>query len=234
LPPVFQQKENNRRMKIPHFQIVIAAFCFATTIAACGNDDPAREAATTQALEATQPQQPAEQATPTTPPDQQTQPDQQPQPTPTPMSKAERAKTAGAIYLSVGGGSVAKGGETCVAVTAKHFKSVVSMQYSIKWDPKVLKFKEMKGFSLPGLNLESFGKHILNKGIMTHSWYDANIKGINKGDGETLYEICFEAVGDTGSKSAIQIVDAPTIIEIANANSEFFSLDATPGTVLVK
>ncbi len=222
-------------MKIPHFQIVIAAFCFATTIAACGNDDPAREAATTEALEATQSQQPIEQTATTTPPDQQTQPEQQPQLAPTtPMAKAERAKTAGTLKLNVGGGSVTKGGETCVAVSAKNFKSVVSMQYSIKWDPKVLKFKDLKGFSLPGLNLESFGKHILNKGLMTHSWYDATIKGINKGDGETLYEICFEAVGDTGSKSAIQIVDAPTVIEIANANSEFFSLDATPGTVLVK
>lgn len=138
------------------------------------------------------------------------------------------------MNLSVGGGSAPKGGETCVAVSAKNFKSIVSMQYSIKWDPKVLKFKELKGFSLPGLNADSFGKHLLDKGVLTHSWYDATVKGINKGDGETLYEICFEAVGGPGTKSAIQITDTPTIVEIANANSEFFTLDAMPGMVLVK
>jgi hypothetical protein len=121
-----------------------------------------------------------------------------------------------------------------VAVSARNFKSVVSMQYSLKWDPKLLKFKELKGFNLPGLNADSFGKHILDRGLMTHSWYDANVKGITKGDGETLYEICFEAIGAAGSKSAVQIADAPTIIEIANANGEFFSLDAMPGNVLVK
>ncbi len=222
-------------MKFPRFQLVITAFCFAILVAACGNDDPAREAATQDALETTGPvEQPAPQTETTDPANPQTPPDQQPQPTPTTNPKDARPKTAGTINLIVGGGSVSKGEVACVAVSAKNFKSIVSMQYSIKWDPKVLKFKEVKGFSLPGLNAESFGKHILDKGIMTHSWYDANVKGINKGDGETLYEICFEAIGGSGSKAAVQITDAPTIIEIANANSEFFTLDATPGTVLVK
>ncbi|MBK8564081.1 MAG: hypothetical protein IPN76_12275 [Saprospiraceae bacterium] len=223
-------------MKFPRFQFIITAFCIAILVAACGNDDPAREAATQQALETTgeveQPAQPAQEIDPVNP---QTPPNQQPQQAPTtPMAKAERAKTAGTINLGVTGGTTEKGKQTCVAITAKNFKAVVSMQYTLKWDPKVLKFKEVKGFTLPGLNADSFGKHILDKGLMTHSWYDANIKGITKGDGETLYEICYEAVGSAGSKSAIQIIDAPTIIEIANANSEFFTLDATPGTVLVK
>ncbi|MCC6723481.1 MAG: hypothetical protein IT258_03155 [Saprospiraceae bacterium] len=227
-------------MKIPHFQRVIAIFCFATLIAACGNDDPAREAATQQAVAETT------QATTTTDPaaaptdaqaaqaQQQAQEQQQQQQNPATNPKQARPKTAGTLNLGISGGSAAKGEVTCVAVTAKNFKSVVSMQYTLKWDPKVLRFKEVKGFTLPGLNTDSFGKHILDKGLMTHSWYDANVKGINKGDGETLYEICFEAIGTAGSKSAIQIVDAPTIIELANANSEFFTLDATPGTVLVK
>ncbi len=223
-------------MKIPHFQGVITIFCFAIFLAACGNDDPAREAATEKALETTgQLEQPNQQQSPTTDPaNPQTPPDQQPQPTPSANPKETRPKTAGTINLGITGGTAEKGKQSCVAITAKNFKAVVSMQYTIKWDPKVLKFKEVKGFTLPGLNADSFGKHILDKGLLTHSWYDANIKGITKGDGETLYEICYEAIGSEGSKSAIQIVDAPTIIEIANANSEFFTLDATAGMVLVK
>jgi hypothetical protein len=121
-----------------------------------------------------------------------------------------------------------------VTVSAKNFKSIVSVQYSIKWDPKVLKFKALQGFGLPQLNAENFGKHILEQGLLTHSWFDANVKGISKGDGETLYEICFEAIGAAGSKSPVQIINTPTSIEIANVNSEFLTLDATPGMVLVK
>ncbi len=204
-------------MKLPHFQIVITFFCFAMAIG-CNSDDKAREAATAEALEEIK-TPPAE--NPTAPIIGQ----QTPQP---------RPKTAGTMHLNVTGGSAAKGSEVCVAVTAKDFKSIVSVQYSLKWDPKVLKFKQLKNFGLPQLNAENFGRHILDKGQLTHSWYDANVKGISKGDGETLYEICFEAIGSAGSKSAVQIVDAPTSIEIANVNSEFYTLDATPGMVLVK
>lgn len=219
-------------MKIPHFQIVTAAFCFALTMTACGGgDDQAREAAAAQALETIQ-APPVEQATPTNQSEQQNQ--QTNQPTPSTQPKDSRPKTGGTLNLNVSGGSTTNGGETCVAVSAKGFKSIVSVQYSIKWDPKVLKFKGLKGFGLPGLGAENFGKHIIDKGLLTHSWFDANVKGISKGDGETLYEICFDAVGTAGTKSSVQIIDAPTIIEIANVHSEFLTLDATPGMVLVK
>ncbi len=200
-------------MKIPRFQLIIAFFCFAM-LASCG-DDKAREAATAQALEATK-TSPAE-------------------PTPAPTEPQDtRPKTGGTMYLTVSGKSAPKGTDACVAVSARNFKAIVSMQYSIKWDPKVLKFKGLQGFNLPQLSAENFGKHLLDKGLLTHSWFDANVKGISKGDGDTLYEICFEAIGAAGSKSAVQIISAPTTIEIANVNSEFLTLDATPGTVLVK
>ncbi len=203
-------------MKLPHFQIVIALFCFAMATA-CGNDDKARETAAAEALEATK-TQPSDQAPPAT--------NAQPQDT--------RPKTGGTIYFTLGGTSASKGSEVCVPITAKNFRSIVSMQYSLQWDPKVLKFKDLRNFGLPQLNAENFGRHIVDKGQLTHSWFDANVKGISKGDGETLYEICFEAIGNAGSKSPVQIVNTPTIIEIANVNSEFFTLDATPSMVLVK
>lgn len=204
-------------MKLPHFQLVIAIFCFAMATS-CNHDDQAREAATAEAMEASK----------TTPAENPTAPTNAEQPA------QARPKTAGTMNMVISGGNASKGAETCVAVTAKNFKSIVSVQYSLKWDPKVLKFKDLKNFGLPQLSVENFGRHILDKGQLTHSWYDANVKGITKGDGETLYEICFEAIGAPGSKSAVQIVDAPTTIEIANVNSEFYTLDATPGTVLVK
>ncbi|MCU0346759.1 MAG: hypothetical protein MUC59_07435 [Saprospiraceae bacterium] len=205
-------------MKYPHFQAVILFFSFAMLVAACGNDDPAREAAAAKALEAAKAQQATE----------------QPTPPPAADPKNERPKTGGTLNLAVTGGDAQKGKEACVAITARSFKSIVSMQYSLKWDANVLKFKQLKGFGLPGLSADNFGTQATGKGVLTHSWFDASVKGVNKADGETLYEICFEATGAAGSKSAVQIVDSPIIIEIANSNSEFLSLDATPGTVLVK
>ncbi len=184
-------------------------------LASCG-DDKVREAATAQALEASK-------TSPT-----------EPAPAPAEPPQDTRPKTGGTINLTVSGKSAPKGSDACVSVSTRNFKAIVSMQYSIKWDPKVLKFKGLQGFNLPQLNAENFGKHLLDKGLLTHSWFDANVKGISKGDGDTLYEICFETIGTPGSKSAVQLINAPTTIEIANVNSEFLTLDATPGTVLVK
>ena len=138
------------------------------------------------------------------------------------------------MNLTISGKSAPKGTDACVAVSAHNFKAIVSMQYSIKWDPKVLKFKDFQGFNLPQLSAENFGRHLLDKGLLTHSWFDANVKGISRSDGDALYEICFETVGAPGSKSAVQIINAPTTIEIANVNSEFLTLETIPGTVLVK
>jgi|GEM_PF-525758 len=203
-------------MKVPHFQLITFLFCCAI-FAACNHDDKAREAATEQALESINNQPPAQQ-----------------QPATAPPTERPQAKSAGPMKLGIQGGSAAKGSEVCVAVTANSFKAILSMQYTLRWDPKVLKFKELKGFNLPQLTQDNFGRHILDKGLLTYSWYDANLKGVTKADGETLYQLCFEAIGEPGSKSPVQIVDSPTVFEVTNTNSEFFSLDATPGTVLVK
>lgn len=204
-------------MKIPYSQLIALLFC-STILFSCNHDDQAREAAKEQALESTK-----------TPPAQ--------QPSQAPAAQSEKpapAKSAGVMKLGIKGSSATKGSDVCVAITADNFNAIVSMQYTLKWDPKILKFKELKGFGLPQLSSENFGKQGTGNGLLTYSWYDANVKGITKGNGDVLYELCFEAVGPTGSKSPVQIVDAPTVIEIANVNSEFYSLETMPGMVLVK
>ncbi|MBI5915182.1 MAG: hypothetical protein HY842_07375 [Bacteroidetes bacterium] len=198
-------------MKIPHFQIVAAIFTL-TLLTSCG-DDKAREAAAAQAL--------------------QTATEKTAEPIVSQQSQAAQ-KTVGTLNLAIGNQAAAKGKETCVAVTARNFNAVVSMQYSLKWDAKVLKFKGLQGFNLPGLSANSFGTQATSDGILTHSWFDANVKGISRPDDTKLYEICFETVGKAGSKSAVEFSNTPVIFEISNANSQFLALDGQPGTVEVK
>lgn len=202
-------------MKIPYSQLITFVFCTALLFS-CNHDDQAREAAEAQALEATKTPAPAQ---------------QMPNPA---TDKPAPAKSAGAMKLGIQGGSTSKGSEVCVAITADNFNAIVSMQYTLKWDPKVLKLKGVKGFGLPHLSNENFGKQVTDKGLLTYSWYDPNVKGVSKANGDTLYELCFEAIGASGSKSPVQIVNEPTVIEIANVNSEFYSLETTPGMVLVQ
>lgn len=130
--------------------------------------------------------------------------------------------------------SPAKGETLCMEVKAKDFNEILSMQYSMNWDPAVLKFKEVRGFGLNGMSIQSFGTHLTEKGFLTFSWYDPALRGFSKPDGVRLYEVCFEAIGQAGSKTRFEISGKPTMIEVANGAGIFLDLKAEGGSVTVK
>jgi hypothetical protein len=127
---------------------------------------------------------------------------------------------------------VTKQGETvCMSVTSKGFEQILSMQYSMNWDPKVLKFKEVRSFGLNGMSAQSFGAHITDKGVLTFSWYDPGLRGFSKPDGHRLYEVCFEAIGKPGASTKFAITGKPTPVEIVNSASVFLDLRTEGGSV---
>lgn len=130
--------------------------------------------------------------------------------------------------------NVKKGQEVCIDVTAEGFRGIMSMQYTMKWDRKVLKFKEVKGFGLPGMGKHSFGQQAVEKGLMTFSWYDSKIRGIHMADGTMLYQVCYEAIGDAGKKAFFQFANSPTIIEISNSEGAMVDLKPVHGVIKVE
>lgn len=137
------------------------------------------------------------------------------------------------LTLSVSNGKAAPGEQACVAVTAKDFLQIMTMQYTMKWDANVLKYKEIRSFGLPGMSLNNFGAHSSEKGLLTFSWYDPALRGITKPDGVKLYEVCFDVIGAAKSKSAFEFTNAPTVIEISNSTGVFLQLKGESGTVEV-
>ena len=129
---------------------------------------------------------------------------------------------------------VAQNEEVCVAVSAKGFEQIMTMQYSMSWDPTVLKFKEFKNFGLGGLDDRCFGLHLLDRGIITFSWYDQKLVGVTKEDGFEMYEMCFDAIGEPGSETSIEFTSKPTVVEISNASSVFLDLRTDTGNITVQ
>ena len=142
-----------------------------------------------------------------------------------------RPAVVGSLPMTISKTSAEKGTETCVSVSATQFTDIVSMQYTMTWDAEVLKYKEVKNFGLPSLTAQSFGARAVDKGILAYSWYDPNVQGISKPDGNKLYDVCFEVIGDSGSSSSIEFADSPVVIEISNSNSQFLDIAASNGKV---
>lgn len=130
--------------------------------------------------------------------------------------------------------SVEKGQSICLDVKVADFIQMLSMQYTIQWDPTVLKFVKTDGFKLPYLSKESFGAHATARGVLTFLWIDNTLTGINIPDGDSIFQLCFEAIGSKGSSSKIAIVGTPTPMEAVNSKEQILSIKGTEGSVVVK
>ncbi len=189
------------------------ALCMIFFFVQCNSDDPAREAAREAALKS--PKLPEGVA-------------------PAPSNVPNQPVEVGKLPMRISSEKAARGTETCLSVTASQFNEIVSMQYTMKWDPKVLQYKEVKNFGLPGLTVTNFGPRAVDQGILAYSWFDPKVQGITKPDGFKLYDVCFEAIGESGKTTAFSFENEPVVIEITNSASQFLGVEGVNGKVTVE
>ena len=150
------------------------------------------------------------------------------------ISATYHFKQVNTLTLTASNKTAQKGAEVCLDISSKDFQQIVSMQYTMKWNPKVIKYKSVKGFGLPGMSANSFGAQDAANGKLTFSWFDFNVRGITVADGTALYQVCFDAIGESGTKGYFQFTNSPTVIEIANVFDVFLELNAVNGLVRIR
>lgn len=126
------------------------------------------------------------------------------------------------------------GDEVCVDVTTRDFNQILSMQYTMKWNAKALKFKKMDGFGLPGMTTQNFGKNNVDKGIISYSWYDQNLRSVSVPDGTSIYQACFDVIGKSGEKAYLQFTGMPVSVEISNVDGGLLELNGVTGVVKIR
>jgi hypothetical protein len=137
------------------------------------------------------------------------------------------------LFLTIDDQTAERGETVCTAVRAQGFNSLLSMQYTVAWDPDVLAFKGLKDFGLPYLTVQNFGTTKVSEGVMPVAWIDNALKGVTVSAGNPLYTICFEAKA-SGQSSPVQIIDKPTAIEVVNLGEKLVGLDSEPGLITVR
>ncbi|MDZ7879061.1 MAG: gliding motility-associated C-terminal domain-containing protein [Saprospiraceae bacterium] len=113
---------------------------------------------------------------------------------------------------------VRQGDTSCVTVSAKNFKNIVSIQSAFQFDPAVVQLVGVRNTNLPGLDpISSFNSPIGSNAI-AFSWASSNASGVTRADDERLFEICFKAIGTISSVSPIRITDTlVNVIEVADS-----------------
>ena len=138
------------------------------------------------------------------------------------------------LFVAAKNKSIAKGQTDCMDIQVRNFNKIVSTQYSINWNPAELKFTALKDFKLKDLSENNFGKHIVDQGKLTLSWYDQNIRGINAPDDSPIFKLCFQAIGDKGKKSKVIFTQDPIAVEITGPNATFLKFSSEPGYVTIE
>jgi hypothetical protein len=122
----------------------------------------------------------------------------------------------------------------CIGIYGRDFEQILSMQYSLKWDAKALKFSKIQNYGLPSINGSNFGLNRTKEGILSFAWYDAGLKGITLPDGQVLYEICFQVIGQKGSTTTIQFTNTPTVIEVSMGKGVLIGLNTEGGKIEIR
>lgn len=127
--------------------------------------------------------------------------------------------------LSASGGS-----SICIPVTAENFTDILSFQSGVTWDPTVLEFSMIRDAGLQSVTANS---NNANQGELNIVWlFDQN--SVTLSDGATLFEICFNVIGNTGETTPVSLGSLPDFdFEISNSDGKIneFEVDNAIFTV---
>ncbi|MCB0689265.1 MAG: hypothetical protein KDC53_22160, partial [Saprospiraceae bacterium] len=125
------------------------------------------------------------------------------------------------------------GGTVSVNFKVSNFTNIVGMQFSINWDPTVLKFSSLSNitnavqdFDAAAFNTDA---KYTDDGSIIVQWYDTGANANFLPDGTIIFTINFDIVGGSGSTTTVSISDSPRKIEIIDNNESNVGLTASGG-----
>lgn len=118
------------------------------------------------------------------------------------------------------------GDTVALNVSATGFQGILSMQYSMSWNPSELELAEVSNFNLSGLSASnfSFTPANISAGQLSIAWLDPSVQGVSMTDGETLYTLNFIVKQFNGERSFIEFAEQPTPSEITFSTDNSISL----------
>lgn len=114
--------------------------------------------------------------------------------------------------------SVEPGSYFLAPIKVAGFRRIVGVQYSMNWNPEVLRYD---GIFNPALNAgipENFGLSGVESGVLTFSWYDQTLVGMTLPDSANLYLVRFQAIGAADSTSTFTFGNTPTMKEVVDTS----------------
>ena len=122
-----------------------------------------------------------------------------------------------------------------IDVVIDDYIDLISLQFSMNWDPGVLTFQDVINVTdgLPGFNASSSINADVANGNLTVSWFEASLTPVTLPNGTNLYTLQFLVIGDPCDVSDVVISGTPLAIEIADADENNVGADVNNGSVMI-
>ncbi|MBP7272879.1 MAG: gliding motility-associated C-terminal domain-containing protein [Saprospiraceae bacterium] len=125
------------------------------------------------------------------------------------------------------------GSQVCVDVSVDNFNDIISMQFSINWDPAIIQFVAVNNFNLEGLSNSNFNDAGAALGQLSLSWNDPNLSGLTIVGNTVIFQLCFNLLGNPGESSLINFTEMPTNFEFVNGNGNNVPFNIQTGLITI-
>ncbi|MEI6410480.1 MAG: T9SS type A sorting domain-containing protein [Bacteroidota bacterium] len=126
------------------------------------------------------------------------------------------------VYIPIFNNAV-PGSFISLPVRVIHFDSIASVQFVIRWDTTILRYKSVNSLNLPGMNGQSFNTiHALDSGLLRFAWEAPNsFPGTTVLDSTIIFRIKFDVQGPLLSGSSVYFTESfPTFFEITKVHAD--------------
>ncbi len=100
--------------------------------------------------------------------------------------------------------TVQTGQDFCVSVKTKNYIEILTFQGFLFWDAQVITFKKAENFNLPNMSAADFVLTFQNPNRLIFRWDDPTLMCASRDSGEALFDLCFSAIGASGTSTFIR------------------------------
>jgi hypothetical protein len=120
--------------------------------------------------------------------------------------------------IYIGHENAAPGEQVCLDIKVTDFQEMLGTQFTLQWDTAMLEFSGLENLNLPDLFPSNFGTtpELLAQGKLTFLWFYITLaeEGYSLPDDETIFSVCFDVKGPSGSFAPLYFGQSPAPTEL--------------------
>ena len=113
------------------------------------------------------------------------------------------------------------GSQVKVPLRMIDFENMMTMQFTIAWDPGLLTYNSVSDITIGNVSGASFGTAEINNGFLTFSWNTESLSDTTIQDSTAIFAVVFDIANTVCSDAVVTLDESPfaiTAIEIADEN----------------